>query len=52
MRYFCILGIAFLATACTYSINQVHTEGSASDVIDETQEASPDISPTVSVPAI
>ena len=42
----------FLLTACSYSINQVHTEGSASDVIDETQEASPDISPTIDIPAI
>jgi len=36
---------------CTYSINMVHTEGSASDVVDETQAPTDDISPTLSIPA-
>jgi len=29
----------------------VHTEGTATDVVDETATNSPDISPTVSIPA-
>ncbi len=41
----------FFLTGCTYSINMVHTEGSASDLIDEDQKAEPDISPTLTIPA-
>ncbi len=41
--------------ACTsnYSITMVHSEGMASDVVDETDTATPtnDISPTLSIPA-
>ncbi len=41
--------IAILSlTACTYSITQVHTEGQASDVVDETATNAP--STTASVP--
>ena len=40
-----------LLTSCTYNISMVHTEGSASDVIDDTQSAAPNISPTISIPA-
>lgn len=40
-----LINIAFLAilTSCTYSINQVSTKGTASDVIDENQTASPEV---------
>ncbi len=34
-------------TGCTYSITQVHTEGTANDVVDETQSNTPNVSPTV-----
>lgn len=44
-------GILFLCNSgCTYSIIMNHTEGTASDMVDETQDASPTISPTVTVP--
>ena len=44
-------GILFLINSgCTYSIIMNHTEGSATDLVDETQDASPDISPTVTLP--
>lgn len=38
---------------CTYSITMVHTEGQASDVVDETATNSPSTSvkPTVNIPA-
>ncbi len=39
-----------LLTGCTYSVNMIHTSGVASDVVDENQSASPDVSPTVSLP--
>jgi hypothetical protein len=36
--------------SCTYSINMVHTQGTASDVVDEDQKADPVISPNLNVP--
>jgi hypothetical protein len=43
----------FLLTGCTYSITMVHTEGEATDVVDETATNSPStsVTPTVSIPA-
>ncbi len=49
MNYIYLVGIAIMLTACTYSITMVHTKGS-SDVVDEAQTATPDISPTLSLP--
>ncbi len=43
------LSLVFL-TACTYSINMVHTQGTATDVVDETQRADPDIQADLTVP--
>lgn len=45
-----LLGIA-IASSCTMSLNVVHTQGSASDVVDDTQTASPDVKADVSIPA-
>lgn len=42
---------SFITSGCTYNISMVHTEGQASDVIDSTQSAEPDISPNISIPA-
>ena len=42
---------ACLLSACTYSITMVHTEGTATDVVDNNQKADGDVSPTVSIPA-
>lgn len=41
-----------LLTGCTYSINMVHTQGQASDVVDETQSNQPDIKPVLEIPAL
>ncbi len=40
-------------TGCTYSITLVHTDGTASDVVDETATNTPSttISPRLSIPA-
>ncbi len=40
-------------TGCTYSITMVHTEGQATDVVDETATNTPStsVTPTVSIPA-
>lgn len=39
--------------ACTYSITMVHTQGEATDVVDETATNAPStsVTPTVSIPA-
>jgi len=39
-------------TSCTYSINQVHTSGEASDVVDETENVDPTIDPTLNIPSV
>lgn len=45
--------IAFSATLsqCTYNISMAHTQGHATDVIDDTQSNHPNISPQLSIPA-
>ncbi len=48
-----IVGIVALfstISSCTYSITMVHTEGTASDVVDETATNSPDIKPDITIP--
>lgn len=49
MKLFCV--IIFLATfaCCTYTITMVHTEGQATDVVDETSTNSTEAS--ASIPA-
>ncbi len=47
-----IILLSLILSACTYSINLVHNEGSATDLIDETQSAEPDINPNISIPAL
>lgn len=49
MKYI-LISVAFLLTGCTYSVNLIHSNGVASDVVDENQSAQPNISPTLSVP--
>jgi len=45
-----ILISLFFLSSCTYSITQVHTQGQASDVVDETATNTPDISPNLNIP--
>ena len=48
-----MLLLAMLAlSGCTYSITMVHTEGSASDVVDETSTPTSSVSPNVNIPAL
>jgi hypothetical protein len=42
-----IFAVCFI-WSCTYSVNLVHTEGSADDIIDEYQEAKADVSSNLS----
>jgi hypothetical protein len=50
MKYLLVSVLALLSS-CTYSITMVHTEGQASDVVDETATNTPSttVSPPVSV---
>ncbi len=44
--------VAILMTSCTYSISMAHTEGLASDVIDETSTITPQTSISVPVSGV
>lgn len=48
--YFLFLSMVCALSACTYSVTLVHTEGTASDVVDDTENIKADVSPTLSVP--
>jgi hypothetical protein len=47
-----LVSFLLLLSSCTYSITQVHTDGTASDVVDEQQTPSTSVSPTISIPKI
>jgi hypothetical protein len=49
MRPLLIFIIFFIFCSCTYSITLVHTDGTASDVVDETASNTP--SASLAVPA-
>ncbi len=50
---FLLLAIVIMLASCTYSISMVHTEGTATDVVDNDQKPSTEISPTITgIPAI
>jgi hypothetical protein len=44
----CLIMVA--VTSCTQTMTMVHTSGTASDVVDETSSAEPNVSPTINVP--
>lgn len=46
-----ILPLSLLLCSCTFNVSQAHTQGTATDVIDDTASNQPDVSPTLSVPA-
>jgi hypothetical protein len=49
----CAFVLSGCLTGCTYSITMVHTQGEATDVVDETATNAPStsVTPTVSIPA-
>lgn len=51
MMIICI-GLCFVLTGCTYSITMVHTQGEATDVVDEVQRTDADIKPDIKFPSI
>jgi hypothetical protein len=44
--------LSMFLTGCTYSITMVHTEGQATDVVDETATNTPSTSVSVPVSAV
>ena len=44
--------LMIITQSCTYNISMVHTEGQATDIIDATQEADPNISPNFDITPI
>jgi len=50
MKILEIMIIAMLTCGCTISINMVHTEGQATDLIDEVQSPTNDVKPELSIP--
>lgn len=54
IEFLCVTTIllmgAFFLFSCSYSINCVHTQGRATDVVDEQQSASPNFDTKLSVP--
>lgn len=46
---FLIIVIASI-TSCTISFQNIHTEGVASDLVDENQTASPDVTTSIKIP--
>lgn len=41
--------MAFMLDSCTYSINMIHSQGEANDMIDENQKANADIKPNLNL---
>lgn len=52
LLYICAIIAPLLFHSCTTSISMVHTEGTATDVIDENQSPTTDVSPDISVSGI
>lgn len=41
MKIFPLIAFGFFICSCTYSITMVHTEGQATDIVDETSTNAP-----------
>jgi len=52
MKLLSLLVALFLFCGCTISLQNVMTDGTASDLIDEEQTASPDVKTDLSIPAM
>lgn len=52
MKYIEIMFASMLTCGCTQSINVIHSEGVATDMIDETQSPTNTTTPTVTLPII
>ena len=51
-RLICLVTLPLLLVGCTLSFVNISTHGTATDLVDEEQGASPSVSPTIQVPAL
>ncbi len=47
-----IISLCFFLSGCTYSVTLAHTEGQATDLIDEAQRADADVKPNLNIPTL
>lgn len=50
MKKIVLLMLTCLLASCTYNVSMAHTQGTATDTIDDTMSNRPDVSPEISVP--
>lgn len=50
MKILLMLCLSLFLTSCTFSVTLVHTEGQATDVVDETASNAPTVTPTLNIP--
>ena len=50
MKRIALLLAALFMTSCTYNVSMAHTEGTATDTIQDTQTDTPTVSPQFSIP--
>lgn len=50
MKKIATLLILFFLASCTYTVNLVHTQGTATDTIDDTSNPTAEVSPTINIP--
>lgn len=50
MKMLTLLTCATFLTSCTYSVTLVHTDGTASDVVDTDQKSDAKVDPTLTIP--
>jgi len=50
MRNCILLAFIALMASCTYNVSMAHTQGTATDTIQDTQTETPTVSPQISIP--
>jgi hypothetical protein len=45
-----LIACCLILNSCTYSVNLIHSEGQATDLIDENQKADADVRPNLNIP--
>jgi len=51
MHFMKIIVSLMLCTGCTYNVSMAHTDGTATDIIDDNATNTPTISPDISIPS-
>jgi len=47
-----VLICVVILNSCSVNVSMAHTEGTATDTIDDTQSNTPNVSPTITIPPI